>query len=181
MGWTIPPEPPDVLLHFSEDPSISRFEPHVPRTNPAAAAAVWAVDPAHAPLYWFPRDCPRVAVWANNAEQQERLGRRFATGASRVQAAPLAWLDAIGGCRLYEYQFEPTPFAPWADAEGQWVALSRVISASVEPVGDLLDRHVAAGVEVRLVADLAPLRAAVVVANLPFSIVRYPTESSDAR
>ena len=52
------------LLHFSEDPSITRFTPHVPATNPGQAPAVWAIDAAHAPVYWFPRDCPRGAVWA---------------------------------------------------------------------------------------------------------------------
>ncbi len=42
------------LLHFSEDPSITRFVPHVPRTNPDHAPAVWAIDADHAPVYWFP-------------------------------------------------------------------------------------------------------------------------------
>jgi hypothetical protein len=41
-----------VLHHFSEDPSIERFIPHVPRTNPTHRAAVWAIDVDHAPLYW---------------------------------------------------------------------------------------------------------------------------------
>jgi hypothetical protein len=175
MGWTVPPEPPDILLHFSEDPNISRFKPHVPRTNPAAAPAVWAVDPAHASLYWFPRDCPRVAVWANNPEQQRRLARRLKTGASRVHAAPLQWLGAIRACRLYEYRFEPTPFTPWADAEGQWIAHELVIATAVQPVGDLLDRHVAAGIDARFMTDLTPLREAVLTAGLPFSIVRFPS------
>jgi hypothetical protein len=176
MGWTIPPVLPDVLLHYSEDPNITGFEPHVPRTNPAATAAVWTVDPARAPLYWFPRDCPRVAVWANNPDQAERLGRLFSTRASRVQVAPLAWFDAIRTCRLYEYRFEPTPFVPWDDAEGQWVAHRRVVPASVELVGDLFERHDAAGVELRFVADLAPVRATALTSHLPFSIVRFPVK-----
>ena len=37
------------------------------------------------------RGCPRVAVWANDAEQQERLRRRFATGASRVSMSASSW------------------------------------------------------------------------------------------
>ena len=47
------------LYHFSEDPSIERSAPHVPSSNPTQAPAVWAIDEDHAPLYWFPRDCPR--------------------------------------------------------------------------------------------------------------------------
>jgi hypothetical protein len=53
----------DELYHFSTNPDIKRFVPHVPRTNPTHRAAVWAIDADHAPLYWFPRDCPRVSVW----------------------------------------------------------------------------------------------------------------------
>ncbi|MEP7112276.1 MAG: DUF6886 family protein [Ilumatobacteraceae bacterium] len=58
-----------LLYHFSEDPHIERFVPHVPRTNPSHAPAVWAIDSQHAPLYWFPRDCPRVAVWPRRPQE----------------------------------------------------------------------------------------------------------------
>ena len=172
MGWTIPPEPPPVLLHYSEDPNIAEFVPHTPVSNPTQAPAVWTIDPAHAPLYWFPRDCPRIAVWANDPDQQERLDRCFVTRASRVQAVPLSWFAAIRDCRLFEYRFDPAPFAAWLDAEGQWIAHERVGAMSVEPVGDLFDRHVSAGVELRFVPDLEPLRTAVLGSALPFSIVR---------
>jgi hypothetical protein len=166
-------ERPEVLLHYSEDPEISVFEPHVPRTNPTEQPAVWALDPAHAPLYWFPRDCPRAAVWANDDEQRARLEERFATTASRVQWAPRSWVDRIRDCPLYEYRFDPGPFVPWPDAEGQWIAQSPVSVVEVQPVGDLIARHARRGVDLRLVADLAPVREAVVTSQLPFSIVRY--------
>lgn len=42
------------LYHFSEDPSIERFVPHVPRTNPTHPPAVWAIDEVHAPLSGSP-------------------------------------------------------------------------------------------------------------------------------
>ena len=57
-----------MLFHFSEDPDIARFLPHVPRTNSSHAPAVWAIDEEHSPLYWFPRDCPRVTAWPRNGE-----------------------------------------------------------------------------------------------------------------
>ncbi len=119
MGWTVAPEVPEVLHHFGEDPSITSFVPHVPRTNPGAAAAVWAIDPRRAPLYWFPRHCPRVAVWANDDEQRAQLRDEFATEASRVQAAPLAWIDTMQHCTLFDYRFDPAPFSPWPDAEAR--------------------------------------------------------------
>jgi hypothetical protein len=162
-----------VLLHYSEDATITRFVPHVPPTNPTQRAAVWAIDAAHAPLYWFPRDCPRVTVWANDDDQARRLADRFDTTARRVQAAPARWEPRVRATVLYEYQFDPAPFAPWADAEGQWIAHEPVSPVAVAAVGDLVERQHAAGVDLRFVADLAPLRDLVLTGDLPFSIVRW--------
>jgi hypothetical protein len=173
MGWTVESERPEVLLHYSEDQGIGVFDPHVPRSNPGAAPAVWAIDPARAPLYWFPRACPRVAVWANDAEQHARLAARFTTNAPRVHAVPLEWNEPMRTCALFEYRFDPTPFAPWPDAEGQWITGERVVPLAVVPVGDLIARHDAAGVDLRFVSDLTPWRELVVESDLPFSIVRW--------
>lgn len=52
------------VLHFSEDPTITRFVPHVAATARQPEAYVWAVDAARAPSYWFPRQCPRAMAWA---------------------------------------------------------------------------------------------------------------------
>ena len=40
------------VYHFSEDPAISRFVPHVPRTNPTQPARVYAID-ADADALWL--------------------------------------------------------------------------------------------------------------------------------
>lgn len=173
MGWTVPPGTPDVLLHYSEDPGIEGFEPHVPRTNLGVAPAVWAIDPEHAPLYWFPRACPRVAVWANDAEQRRRLHQRFGTSCERLQATTPECVDAMLSCELYEYRLDPDSFVPWPEAEGQWIARERVVPRSVQPVGDLIERHASAGIELRFADDLDGLRALVVTSGLPFSIVRF--------
>jgi hypothetical protein len=37
--------------HFSEDPAITEFVPHVARTARVRSAYVWAVDAARAPDY----------------------------------------------------------------------------------------------------------------------------------
>ena len=56
-------EPGFALWHYSEDPDLGRFQPRVPATNPDAPPLVWAVDSRHAPIFWFPRDCPRGCIW----------------------------------------------------------------------------------------------------------------------
>ncbi|HLF07146.1 MAG TPA: hypothetical protein VI893_08265, partial [Thermoplasmata archaeon] len=69
------------LFHFSEDPGILRFEPHVLATNPDEPPLVWAISEAHMPHYLFPRDCPRVCFWPGPETTREDR-ERFFTGVS---------------------------------------------------------------------------------------------------
>jgi hypothetical protein len=83
-------------LHFSEDPAIHLFVPHVAVTAQEAEAYVWAVDAARAADYWFPRQCPRVMAWVapatTDASRERILGPG---GGERVHAIEYGWLDAI--------------------------------------------------------------------------------------
>ncbi|HJP88422.1 MAG TPA: hypothetical protein VJ850_05245 [Candidatus Limnocylindrales bacterium] len=160
------------LLHFSEDPFIERFVPHVPATNPDQAPGVWAIDAEHAPVYWFPRNCPRGAVWATTPEQQLILGDRFQTSASRIQATELDRLDEIRAARLFVYELDPAPFIRWPDADGQWIAREPVVPLGVRPVGDLLALHAEAGIELRFVPNLLVFWKSVITSGLPFSGIR---------
>ncbi len=162
-----------MLIHYSEDPFIGEFVPHVPVTNPGTPPLVWAIEPAYAPLYWFPRDCPRVAVWANDDAEQLRLAARFDTSARRVQCAWSRDEASVRSTRLTEYTFDAEPFDPWPEAEGHWCA-----SRPVRPVGrrrfdDLVGKQSRAEVDLRFVDDLTAMRAAVLDSGLPFSIVRW--------
>lgn len=157
------------VLHFSEDPSIERFVPHVPPTNPDQPPLVWAIDEPHAPLYWFPRDCPRITWWRDDADPPDALGP---TTAARVHAIAADWLERVRACRLFVYRFDGDGFAAWPEADGHWVARTAQRPRSVEPVGDLLQRHAEAGIELRVVPDLTPLRAAVVASGHRFSMCR---------
>lgn len=161
-----------VLFHFSEDSTIERFVPHVPRTNPTQAPAVWAIDAEHAPLYWFPRDCPRVTAWPRTDAEIDGFQRAFATTARRVHAIELAWLDRVRSTALYCYRFDAATFRPWVEASGQWISDSVVEPLGVEPVGDLLEHHVDARIELRLVPSLWPLHDLAVSDAWDFSIVR---------
>jgi hypothetical protein len=164
-----------VLYHFSEDPTIERFVPHVPRTNPDHAPAVWAIDAVHAPLYWFPRDCPRVAVWPLTGGD-EQFARAFDTSAHRLHAIEARWLPTMQTTSVYRYTLNAASFRPWAPADGQFTSDREIAPRSVEPVGDLLDAHAAAGIELRVVSSLWPLRDLAVeprsVMSWDFSIVR---------
>ncbi len=161
-----------VLYHFSEDPHISRFAPHVPLTNPSHSPAVWAIDADHAPLYWFPRDCPRVTIWPHGPRDQPEFQVRFATVATRLHAIESVWLERMRNAEIYRYEFENTGFVPWADADGQWIADREVVPIRVTPVGDLLAAHARAAIELRIVPSLWPLRDIAVQGEFDFSLVR---------
>ena len=160
------------LFHFSHDPGIRRFVPHVPPTNPTHEPAVWAIDAAHASLYWFPRDCPRVTAWPRNDSEQAVFREAFTTTASRVHAIELGWLPSMSTTVLYRYRFDAATFRPWPEAAGQWISDLPVDPIEVEPVGDLLELHVHADIELRAVPSLWPLRDLAVSDRWDFSIVR---------
>ena len=160
---------PDHLWHYSEDPGIVRFVPHVPVTNPDQPPMVWAIDDDHSPLLWFPRDCPRITFWSDDGSPADRLGP---TTASRVHAMERGWAERMAACRLYAYRFAVDGFRPWPDADGYWVADDERTALEAAPVGDLVDLHRQRGIELRLLDDLRPLRAAVMDSGYRFSMVR---------
>jgi hypothetical protein len=171
--WTVEPVRPPVVHHYSEDPTIECFVPHVPGTNPGSVPLVWAIEPAYAPLYWFPRDCARVTVWAHDDAQRAVLRDRWATTAGRVHFAARADEAWVRSTRVFDYTFAPEPFEPWPDAEGQWVAAAPVRARAVVPIDDLVEAHAVAGVDLRFDDDLAGRRDEVLASGLPFSIVRW--------
>ena len=163
---------PDVVFHYSEDSSIERFTPHVPPSNPSHPPAVWAIDAAHAPLYWFPRRCPRISVWANDAEQQAALTERFRTEASRVCATETIWAERMRRARIYEYRFDASRFEPWVEADGQYISGDVVEPDEVRELDDLIDLHARADVELRLTPRLGRLMDEMLASRLSFSFVR---------
>src|SRR6516164_3030752 len=45
------------LYHYSEDPAIAVFHPHIAKTSRVRHEAyVWAIDEWHSPMYYLPRD-----------------------------------------------------------------------------------------------------------------------------
>ena len=144
------------LWHFSEDPALRRFRPHVPATNPEAPPLVWAVDTRHAPLFWFPRDCPRGCIWLTSTTTDADRERFFGLGAAtRVHVTEGSWLDRMRTCTLYAYRLPADTFRP-QEVGGYWVSEEAVETLERVDVGDLLDRHAQAGIELRITPSLWP-------------------------
>lgn len=163
---------PDTVFHFSPDGGITRFSPQIPESNPSHPAAVWAMDGDHAPLSWFPRDCPRISVWADDEAQQIRLTELFGTDASRICAAESRWLDSVRRAHVYRYALNGAQFEPWSEADGQYISDEIVHPRTVELLDDLLALHAEAEVELRFTPMLGTLMDRMLASGLPFSFVR---------
>jgi hypothetical protein len=166
---------PGEVLHFSEDPTIRRFAPHVAPTSNEPDAYVWAVDFARSPDYWFPRDCPRAMAWANPATTQSDRDRILGPGGGdRVHAIEYGWLEAMRTVRLYAYRLPAADFHPiGTPVPNAHVSTKTVLPlAEPEPVGDLLRLHEECGIQLRVLNNLWPYWDAVVSTTMSFSGIR---------
>jgi hypothetical protein len=171
------PEPGQVL-HFSEDPSITRFVPHLAATARQPGEHVWAVDAGRSPDYWFPRQCPRVLAWVVPGSGEADRDRIIGPGCgSRVHAVEYGWLRRMREVRLYAYRFDAGPFRPF-DEEGDGNGHAVVATVPVvplgppEPVGDLFALHEQAGISLRVLPNLWPFWAEVRASTLGWSGIR---------
>jgi hypothetical protein len=152
------------LWHFSEDPSLGRFLPRDEK--------VWAIDAPHSWLYWFPRDCPRACFWAIDSTTDEDV-ERWLDGdrGRRVAVIETAWLERVREVKLYAYRMPAEPFDVVEDGRF-YIASTPVEALERVEVGDLLGRHAAAGVELRIAPSLYPLWDRVVETSLDYSGIR---------
>jgi hypothetical protein len=163
------------VLHFSEDPAITRFVPHVAATARQSEAYVWALDAQQAPSYWFPRQCPRVLAWPGpETTAEDRMWIIGPGGGARVHAIEYGWLTAMRTTRLYAYRFAAAPFRPFGTPYPHAMVAGQPVEplGPPEPVGDLLARHEAAGIQLRVLPSLWDFFDAVVAGTLRFSGIR---------
>lgn len=163
-------EGPHALWHVSEDASIARFEPHHRPGHARDEPLVWAIDTRHLPLYWFPRDCPRAAFWAVSDTRDEHV-RAFLEGdrSRRVHVVEEGWLARMRSTRVVAYRLPEGTFEPW---DRFWVSREPVEPLELVELGDLVDRHAEAAIELRAVPTLLPLWDAVVASSLDHSGIR---------
>lgn len=159
------------VLHFSENPRITRFAPHVAATAQQPEPYVWAVDAEQAPAYWFPRDCPRVLAWPG--PQTTAADRRLVLD-GRMHAIEYGWLPALRTVRLYAYRFDAAAFRPFGSPQPHAMVATVPVTplGPAEPVGDLLALHEAADIQFRLVANLWAVMDQIVASTLQFSGIR---------
>lgn len=161
-----------LLYHFSEDPTITLFVPRAPLAHPDVEPFVWTIDEWHAPLYFVPRDCPRVCFWPLPTTTPEDHEQFFAYASGRmVIAIETDWVPRLRATQLYRYVFTDEAFFPTHD-HGVHLTRETVTPLRVEPMGDLLERLIEADVELRLCPSIVPLGERIIQTSLHFSLIR---------
>jgi hypothetical protein len=163
-------EGPHALWHVSENPALDGFDPHVSATAEEREPLVWAVDTRHLPLYWFPRDCPRGTFWADRSTDPADADRLLG-GASRVHIVEEGWLERMRTTEVFAYRLPESSFQPHP-VGGYWISREPVEPVELVPLGDLVERHVQAAIELRPLPNLWPVWDEVVDSTLEFSGMR---------
>ncbi len=163
-------EGPHALWHVSENPAIAQFVPHVSATAASSEPRVWAIDTRHLPLYWFPRECPRGTFWATS--ETTPADAVLLAGARRVHIVEESWVERMRSTRVVAYRLPEASFAPAPDVGGYWLSRETVAPVDMVELGDLVDRHAAGGIELRVEDNLWPTWNRVVSSTLEYSGIR---------
>ena len=154
------------LFHFSDEAKIEVFTPRpvqVPVQRREGHAwlngpLVWSIDECHEPLYLFPRECPRILVWATPETRPDEHEAWFGGGGRRAIAhIERCWLDRLSTATIHRYELPPAFFEPLGDA-GMWVSGNPVRPIDVQAISNLPARLESRGVELRVVETLTVLK-----------------------
>lgn len=171
-----PDSPPADVLHFSEDPTIERFQPHHAATARDERALVWAVEHRRAPDYWFPRQCPRAMAWTTPTTTPEDADRILGPGGGdRVHAVEHRWLRRVAEAQVFVYRLPAETFSPVDASADPHAVVSEVAVEPLgppEPLGDLLSLHGSAGIQLRVLPALGDFWREVVRSTLGSSGIR---------
>jgi hypothetical protein len=130
---------------------------------------VWGIDTRHAPIFWFPRDCPRGCIWPVSATTPEDREAFFGqSAANRVHVMEGGWLRRMQECRLYAYRLPHEPFRPH-EVGGYWIADEPVDAIEQVVIDDLVARHADAGIEIRITPSIWPFWRRVASSTVEFS------------
>ena len=151
------------LWHVSENDSIRRFEPR--------DGKVWAIATRLLPLYWFPRDCPRATFWAESTTTPDDA-EHFLGGdrGRRFHVVEPDWLQRMRTARVLAYRMPEETFVENDDRF--WISTEPVEPLELVELGDLVERHEAAGIALDADDDLLGLWDEVVASSLGFSGIR---------
>ena len=152
------------LYHFSDDAHIGTFHPRPVRVPSRRAPGmewlngplVWAIEDDFDFLYHFPRDCPRILIWAT--ETTRELDRAKWLGSHRAAVyVEEHWLPFISAATLHRYEMPAANFEGLGDA-GMWVSRRTIRPLARAMITSLPSTFQPRGVDLRIVQSLVPLK-----------------------
>jgi hypothetical protein len=151
------------LFHFSEDPGITEFDPRPVRIaadRPPGrewlnAPLVWAIEERRQELYLFPRDCPRIILWAEPHTTPADARRWLGDSGGSIAYIERGWLKRVESATIVRYEFPPEGFTDLKDA-GMWVSRDIVRPLAQQVLTDLPRQLRLNQTELRPVDSLLP-------------------------
>lgn len=167
----------NTLYHVSETPDIECFSP---RPANDGREKVWAIQGKRLQNYLFPRDCPRICIWANSATTaQDQI---LLNGAKTHITIEERWRDICAQTTLYIYEFAPDQFeledqnAGYMTSQAETAAIKMHKLAWGEIDFAQLDTRLS------FAKNLPPWRDKVLGTSLAYSMIRMrnaqPTQST---
>ncbi|WP_257347543.1 DUF6886 family protein [Pseudalkalibacillus decolorationis] len=161
----------EFLYHFSEEADIKQFIPRKSSSFPQLPPKVWAIDKTHAPLYYFPRDCPRIAIWKGKDTTDQDM-ERFHLNAKMVITIESRWLPKLEETVIFQYTFAEESFQCFDENAGYFTSEKSVKPIEVVKIGHLREHLIDSSVELRWIRSLKNLRDDVLNSSLSYSMIR---------
>jgi hypothetical protein len=114
-------------------------------------------------------------VAATTPQDRERFFGQ--SDAVRIHVMEAGWLPRMQACRLYAYRLPAAAFRPH-EVGGYWVADEPVEATEQVIVDDLVGRHAAARIELRVTPSIWPFWRRVADSTLEFSGSRLGNSAS---
>jgi hypothetical protein len=118
---------------------------------------VWAISETHDFLYLFPRECPRIVLWALDTTTALDRVQWLGETAGPVAYVEQSWMDRLSRASIHRYELPPVSFEDLGEI-GMWVSRDAVAPSRVEELSDLPRILECRGVELRAVDRLTALR-----------------------
>ena len=162
------------LFHVSHEMNIDQFIPRFPTREDVdkSEGLVWALNEFCLPNFLTPRDCPRVAYYANEKTTEEDILKFFSSSSRYCVAIENDWYERMVESVLYLYEFDISNFELQDEVAGYYVSRKTEIPISVTRLDNLFGELFKRDVEVRILDNLWTIGNAVQKSTLNWSLCR---------
>ncbi|MFD2329465.1 DUF6886 family protein [Cohnella sp. GCM10020058] len=164
-----------MLFHFSEQADIEIFVPREKQNRPDFPPVVWAIDEEHEFTYYFPRECPRIVCRRDETTTEQHTQLFFNNSmADTIVTVESDWYSRISKQIIFRYGFENEGFELFDKTAGYYISRNTVTPKAVDTYGNLIERLIQKGIEIRFTTNLSPLREAILASDFKgFGIHRF--------